>query len=232
VRLLVLSLTAAVGCGPKLPGEVSAGAGTTMTADGPSSSGGPPTTTDGSAASGGLTMAAADGPSSSGGATTTGVEETSDGTTAGATSSSSTGASDVPPVLCDLFAQDCPEGQKCAPTSLDDDEFWDSNSCVPVVVDPDQPGEPCMDIGSHGDGLDSCAEGSVCEYVLPTKIGRCMAHCQGSPSEPTCPPVMPPSCWGPDQVCHLDLFNNATTWCYQQLCDPIAQNCLPGGGNA
>src|SRR6478752_1114050 len=42
---------------------------------------------------------------------------------------------------CDLFLQDCPEGQKC--TALSGSGPLDTFRCVPVARDPDHPGEPC-----------------------------------------------------------------------------------------
>ena len=55
---------------------------------------------------------------------------------------------------CDVFAQDCPDGEKCAAV-MTDGFAYDSARCVPVGG-IDVAGEPCS-AENIADGLDSCA---------------------------------------------------------------------------
>jgi hypothetical protein len=68
---------------------------------------------------------------------------------------------------CDLYAQDCPEGEKCAPVITDGGGDWNAFICVPVSG-TDMPGDPCI-AESSADGLDSCEKGGI---VLGCRHGR------------------------------------------------------------
>lgn len=212
VMVRAVWLGAFVACGPKLPGEMSAGTGSEVSTGAPVTSGAP--TTSGATTSADVTS-------------TTGSE----GTTSG---SSSGGVPFIPipdanPDWCDIFAQDCPEGQKCAPVSLDGDNALEDNRCVPVVADPDRPGEPCTLLGTGVDGLDTCEEGSMCYWIDPqTKIGTCTSHCLGDPRASFCPPAPVANCWGTEQLCYI-AADGALTLCLR-TCDPLLHDC-PGGGH-
>lgn len=93
----------------------------------------------------------------------------------------------LPPFDCDLFAQECPEGEKCNAWANDGGPAWNSSRCVPVADDPDQVGETCEVEGSGVSGIDTCAFGAMCWDVDPaTNVGECVALCQGDEVNPIC----------------------------------------------
>lgn len=85
---------------------------------------------------------------------------------------------------CDLFAQDCMPGEKCAPYDTSAPGFVDSTACVPIPSDPDPLGAPCEYDPSTGD--DSCQAGALCLSTGPDGQGRCEAVCTGNAAEPVC----------------------------------------------
>jgi hypothetical protein len=120
---------------------------------------------------------------------------------------------------CDLWAQDCPPGEKCTPWANDGGDVWNSLRCSPIVDDPDAVGEPCTAEGSGTSGIDSCAFGSMCWDVDPaTLIGECVAFCVGSPDSPMCE--------DPDASCALP-DDGVLALCFP-LCDPLQQDCPEG----
>lgn len=136
----------------------------------------------------------------------------------------STGSNFIPPEdvpfgeQCDVWTEDCPEGQKCMPVSLDGDHSWESLKCVPVVDAPDGLYEPCTLLGTGLDGLDTCEKHMMCWEADPnTKIGHCVGMCTGSPDQP--------SCGDPDAFCAIG-GDSVLALCLPG-CDPLAQDC-PG----
>lgn len=124
------------------------------------------------------------------------------------------------PPECDLFAQDCPEGEKCTAWSTTGGA-WDAVRCVPVVPDPDQVGEPCTAEESASSGLDSCDLGSMCWNVDEvTLTGTCVAICTGSADDP--------SCEEPGTSCAIT--NGGAIVLCLPTCDPIVQSCPEGEG--
>jgi hypothetical protein len=109
---------------------------------------------------------------------------------------------------CDVFAQNCPDGQKCAPVILEPGSGYEWSRCVPVTG-TDEPGDPCTSSGAN-DGLDSCIKGAMCWY----DPGTCIAHCTGTPDAPICPN---------DGACTLpqDAY---LSLCIPD-CDPLLQDC-------
>jgi len=88
---------------------------------------------------------------------------------------------------CDVFEQNCPDGEKCTPWANDGGSAWNATRCSPIVEDPDQPGEPCTVEDSPASGLDSCDLGSMCWNVhSDTGTGTCASHCTGARNAPTC----------------------------------------------
>ena len=88
---------------------------------------------------------------------------------------------------CSVFEQDCPVGQKCTLVATIEGGGWDAWQCVPVADPPVEPGGACMFEGSPGQGLDDCAEGSVCLGVDVDEFpGTCIAFCEGSGTRPEC----------------------------------------------
>lgn len=91
-------------------------------------------------------------------------------------------------VECDLVAQDCPRGLKCAPWSNDGSMAWNSTHCTPVEAEVGQPGDPCT-VEAPYSGFDDCALGAVCWDADPvTHEGVCVALCdQALMPDPGCP---------------------------------------------
>ena len=86
-------------------------------------------------------------------------------------------------VECDVWTQDCPEGQKCA-TIADDGGF--GTSCVDVIG-MGQPGDACTSEG-EATGIDSCAEDASCWDIDMDGAGTCVARCTGTQEAPSCDP--------------------------------------------
>lgn len=128
---------------------------------------------------------------------------------------------DMPPVQeCDVWAQDCPFGDKCVPYSNDGSQDWNDYKCVPVQGDQ-APGEPCTSAGIV-EATDDCDATSICfdtEEVDGMLVGTCHAQCTGSLEDPMCP--VGSSCLLP--------ADSALTLCIPQ-CDPLAQDCPAGDG--
>jgi len=117
---------------------------------------------------------------------------------------------------CDLFAQDCPEGQKCAPVILEIGGVWDADRCVPVTGD-DMVGEPCT-TESMAEGLDSCVKGVMCWGSDKNgEGGTCVPHCGGTTDAPICPDN------GPCTIA----AGVYITLCLGE-CDPLVQDCAEG----
>lgn len=154
--------------------------------------------------------------------------------TTGATSEGSTGAADgatmgviflVEPdgggvsFECDLFAQDCPEGEKCMPWANDGGGAWNATRCSPIDPAPGQAGDECTVEGNGVSGIDDCDIGVMCWDVDPkTNIGTCVAMCTGDESNPICE--------DPDTSCAI-ANDGAIILCLPN-CDPLLQDCADG----
>ncbi|MCX4244524.1 vWA domain-containing protein [Paraliomyxa miuraensis] len=87
---------------------------------------------------------------------------------------------------CDIFAQDCPSGEKCVPWANDGGTQWNANRCVPVDGNPAGVGQPCTVEGGPTSGIDDCSAASICWDVDRANEGTCIAQCMGDPSNPQC----------------------------------------------
>lgn len=115
---------------------------------------------------------------------------------------------------CSLWDQTCPPGEKCNTWANDGGNAWNATKCVPIDPDPDDVGEPCTVVGSGVSGVDSCVLGAMCWNVDPeTNEGECVAFCQGSESNPTCP--------DPDTICN---GGRDFALCVSSCC-PLEQDC-------
>lgn len=124
-----------------------------------------------------------------------------------------------PPGPCDLWAPDCPPGEKCMPWANKVGTTWNDTRCTPIAADPREVGEPCTVVDSPTSGIDDCVLGAMCWNVdVETNVGECVAMCQGSEANPTCEAACDTCPIGGDTVLIL---------CLPQ-CDPIAQDCAPG----
>jgi hypothetical protein len=188
-----------------------------LAACGPSASESPPATTD-------PTSSAADALTTAPGSSTdimlpagssTGASTTGTSTTADDTSSTFIIRPDHPASWCDLFAQNCPSGQKCSFFSEDLTYGEPSQACVPLVPDGHKPGELCH-FNWPGMGLDDCQKGSFCIPYDGDGAGAsaCVALC---PDTYQCP--------DPDQTCIV--MSGPMFWCTLP-CDPLQQNCAAG----
>lgn len=137
--------------------------------------------------------------------TTTGDDDTTGGGMAG---------------MCNVWTQDCPEGQKCMPYSGDGDLFWESLKCTPVVENPKQAGEVCSPVESSVSGFDNCDKGLMCygAWLNDKNEGVCIPQCKGSEEAPECD--------DPDDVCSVGT-GGVVNLCRKQ-CDPLLENCEPG----
>jgi hypothetical protein len=131
--------------------------------------------------------------------------------------------SDLPPIECDVFVQDCPIGQKCSAWANDGGSAWNATKCVPVSRDPHAPGEPCTVEGSAVSGIDDCDVGVMCFFVdVDTNTGLCVELCAGSLDAPSCSPGK--AC----QISNDDVLNLCLETCDPEMptC-PEGQTCVP-----
>ncbi len=159
---------------------------------------------------------------------TTGTPTSTSGAASEGASSGSAGATELPGFTfwpdagdgkaCDLWAQDCPEGQKCVVYGSERGVPWDGWKCVAVVDDPGGPNDPCVTMDAWNSGLDTCEKGTMCwQYGGEGLAGICLPLCGGSRAEP--------SCSDPSQYCRILGDDDLTPYlCFTQ-CDPVAQDC-------
>jgi len=209
----LVSVMLVVACGPMIP----------MSTDDGSSSGDEPST------------GAPPPPSSTSAATSTststglppGTTSTATGTTAAEADSSDEGVvfliepdgGGINCLCCDVFAQDCPDGEKCNPWANDGGDDWNGTRCSPIEREPGASGDPCTVVSSAASGVDSCDLGSLCWAVDPdTMQGTCTPLCEGSEANPMCPP-------GTDCL----IANDGVLALCLPTCDPLAPAaCGPG----
>jgi len=119
---------------------------------------------------------------------------------------------DYPKPECDLWAQDCPDGQKCAAYTTHAENLWDAVKCVDVVG-MDKPGDVCMSQGGAS-GIDSCIKGAMCWDVSMDGVGTCVALCTGWQAEPVCEAM---------SACIIT-GNGVLNLCLP-VCEPLLQDC-------
>jgi hypothetical protein len=118
---------------------------------------------------------------------------------------------------CDVFLQDCPDGQKCVPCSLSG-QGWDAWRCAPIDPVGKGIGAACTVTGC----ADDCDARSVCTFAYPTNDGDgvCMGLCNGD--------VQDPGCDDPEAVCLL--AGNFVDSICSLPCDPLSPVCPDGLG--
>ena len=168
-----------------------------------------------------------DGGSGSGGPATTGDDDDDDnGDSSGGAATGGIGFIEMPDgggaaFECDIFAQDCPEGEKCMPWANDGGSAWNATRCSPIEDAPAQPGDECTVDGSGVSGLDNCDIGGMCWDVDPeTNMGNCVAMCTGDAANPICE--------DPDTTC-VQANGGSLNLCLP-VCDPLTPAC-PDGQN-
>jgi hypothetical protein len=112
------------------------------------------------------------------------------------------------PVGCDVLAQDCPVGEKCAPRPFDP-------LCGPLDPCPLAVGEACTTVNDR----DPCVQGAVCGDRLVDELAVCIALCD--PGAPACAAgercvELPP-----------DFGVGGFGWCLRG-CDPRLEDCGAG----
>jgi hypothetical protein len=128
--------------------------------------------------------------------------------------------SDLPQGPCDVWMQDCSEGEKCVPYASEGSGF-DNHKCVPVTGSG-AAGDPCTYGGSF-EATDDCGYDLYCwdvEDIDGMQIGTCTEFCGGTPNEPIC---------APGSTC-VALEAAIVPLCVL-ACDPLLQDC-PGGDEA
>ena len=118
-------------------------------------------------------------------------------------------------VECDVWTDDCPEGEKCMPWANDGGSSWNATRCSPIDANPGQIGDVCTVEGSGVSGVDSCDSRSMCYYVDPELgEGICVGFCDGTPQAPTC-----------DSGSICTIVNDGVLTLCRPECDPILQDC-------
>lgn len=144
-----------------------------------------------------------------------------DGTTMDVDTTGTDGTDSTDEVIneCDVWTQDCPDGEKCVPWADDGGLSWTALRCAPVLG-AGQPGDSCMLMGdSELTGLDSCALGSICMRLDDgTDNGICVPQCQGSADSPTCEDS--------GRVCSIG--NDGVLTLCMESCNPTIQGCPDG----
>ncbi|HWB74243.1 MAG TPA: hypothetical protein VG755_04795 [Nannocystaceae bacterium] len=116
---------------------------------------------------------------------------------------------------CDIWQQDCPDGEKCMPWAGNGGNTWNSTRCSPLDPMPAAVGEACTVEGSGVSGIDSCDIAAMCFGVDPkTNMGTCAALCGGNVGMPICA----------DGLSCLWSFNESVPICLVP-CDPLAPDC-------
>jgi hypothetical protein len=119
-------------------------------------------------------------------------------------------------VECDIWAQDCPKGDKCMPWANDGGSAWNATRCSEVADNPGQVGDECTVEGGAVSGIDDCEVHSMCYYVdSETNVGTCVGFCAGNPESPICEP---------DFLCSIS--NSGVLILCRRECDPILQDCM------
>lgn len=149
-----------------------------------------------------------------------------DGTTApdtptsGEPGSSTTDDSGSNGGMCDIYKQDCPNGEKCTAYGPPDTFIPSGIKCTPVPDNPKEFNVEC-DVGAEGLGDDNCALGSVCLDLDYDGKGFCLPYCTGTPDDPMCEDS--------EATCvKLFVFYDFGN-CFKK-CDPLLQNCAAGEG--
>ncbi len=121
-----------------------------------------------------------------------------------------------PVIECDVWDQDCPDGEKCMPWANDGSNSWNATRCSPVADNPGQVGDECTVEGSGVSGLDDCDVGSMCYYVDPeTNVGTCVGFCEGGPDNPIC-----------ESGFLCSIANDGVLILCRRECDPLLQDCM------
>jgi hypothetical protein len=124
-------------------------------------------------------------------------------------------------IECDVFAQDCPLGEKCMAWANDGASSWNATRCTEVDPNPAAIGDACTVVGSGVSGIDSCDIGVMCWDVdVETNTGTCVEMCSGSARNPVCNT--------PQTACSIS--NEGVLILCLPICNPLAGECGEGQG--
>lgn len=212
--VLVGIVAVAAGCGPivdSVDPSATEAVSDGSTSSSPSSSGSATPATSVTTSPGSLTSATTSDDSTS-------LDTGDDSTTSSASGGFIYGAPDGGPLLieCNVWDQDCPNGEKCMPWANDGGVSWNATRCSPVAVGAGQVGEPCTIEGGPASGIDDCELGSMCLGV--DVEGTCVSLCSGSKNVPTCA--------DPTTTCAI--ANEGVLALCLRTCDPLVQDCAGG----
>lgn len=148
--------------------------------------------------------------------TSTGVVDPTDATSTGADSSTTDdGTIDGE---CSIWEQDCADGEKCAPWSVEADLIPDELRCCPEDANAVQPGDECVVEDYFGSCIDNCVLGSMCFDLDGDGMGTCQKFCTGSAASPMCEG---------NEGCFI--YFAGVPFCFDK-CDPLVQDCPEGQG--
>lgn len=119
---------------------------------------------------------------------------------------------------CDVWGQDCQEGEKCNPWANDGSNAWNATRCVPISENPGEPGDECEVEGTGVSGFDTCKEGAMCWDVDEEGNGTCVAFCSGSEASPICE----------DPQTSCTIANDGVLILCLPTCDPLMSSCEEG----
>ena len=168
--------------------------------------------------------------SSAGSSATSDEGAASSDSTTGADASSDTNASEddggfvntdtTVESMCDPFAQDCGEGQKCVPFVPEGSGAWEANKCVDISGDG-VTGDECT-VENLQDPIDTCDGDNLCwqlVYQDTVLVGTCLPFCGGTADAPQC-----------DQGSTCQITNDGAINVCMESCDPLVQDCAEGLG--
>lgn len=122
---------------------------------------------------------------------------------------------------CDVWAQDCGDGEKCVPYSSTGDGTFGGCSdsrCSELDPDPRAVGETCTIADGPWSGVDDCDISAFCWNVDPdTNQGVCVAMCAGSEANPACE----------DEALSCFQYAGTSVIACVPSCDALAPECPP-----
>lgn len=216
-RALLLGLTL-VACDPAKLGTLDAEA--TGSTGGDDADPSDTASDDAGSQSGPATSSTSSGPSGDDASTSPpDVGSTSDDSATSSTTTTDGDPTGVDGEACDVFLQDCADGEKCNPWANDGGAHWNAFACFPVDDNAGSFGDECLVEGSGTSGVDNCALGALCWDVDPeSNAGTCTELCQGTADDPVCTT--------PGTSCVTFIYDSIPL-CLP-VCDPLLQDCGDG----